>query len=346
MWRASDGQGLRTWEFEPGKHVQLVAADQGDRAIVAVEHARSTRIYLAEFEYRKLNEVGELNRHLKALMFSPDGRDLTVVDDTPEVRIYRVNPWKRIDRFPVEGDRFAIAPTGDRLAAANKNGEVFLWDLARGKIDREVLAERGDPACLQLPLRMGFSRTGKSLFTATGTVVRFNENHFDGIDPFTAWMLLGVPGMIISNNAKLIIDAARPNDAKLRHRLEHYTSLSIWSVERGRLTEEVGDAVLLKHPTGIADAVFWPWGSSAITLGQANAHAWDISTGSSLGQLYQLTNESEVQHAAEHVDAKRAALPGHPTLFRRIDFTKGGKQALILVCGSRKIQVVRWPQGG
>lgn len=342
LWRAGDGERLRAWEFEPGRRVQVFAAELDARAIVAVEHAKRTRLYLTEFEYRKLNEVAEIDGRVEALALSPDGKHLTLVDDAPEVRVYRVNPWKRLDQFPVRGDRFAIAPVGDRLAAAHQNGAVFLWDLREGEIDRELFGG-GEAACRRLPLRMGFSRTGRRLFTATGTIVRFPEKHFDGINPVAAYVLLGVPGLILNNNARLIADAIQPTAADLRARLEHFTAVRVWNIEKGRVTDELDSVIVGHHPTGIADAVFCPSGSAAVTLGQAAAHAWDLSTGHHLGPLYEVADPAEVRRAAANLDPDRAALPGHPTLIRRIDFTRGGEHALVLPCGSRDIRVVRWP---
>ncbi|HVK13440.1 MAG TPA: hypothetical protein VM597_32105, partial [Gemmataceae bacterium] len=262
LWRVADGRLEKAWEFPAGDVARLAVADPGNRAVVAVEYEDRTRLYLADFEYRKLRELTDLDRPPLALSLSPDGAELSLVDDEPDVRVYRLDPWKRLDRFPVEGDRFAFCPVGERLAAAHDRGAVILWDVRAGKVERELYGPGDDPACPQLPLRMGFSRTGKRFFAATSQVVHLPKTYCAGINPVAAYLLGGVPFYLINANLSVIQESiASGKIRELLNRLEDETALRVWTLDRGRVLNDEGGLLLEHHPTGFADGAFWAGGS-------------------------------------------------------------------------------------
>jgi hypothetical protein len=350
LWSAQRGVGVKTWEFDPGPEIRVAVADRGGRAVLAVGDSKRTLLYLADFEYRKLRELTEIDAAVEALALSPDGDRVGLVDDGPDVRIYRIDPWKRLDRFPVEGQRFELCMAADRLAAADNEGRIEVWDLRRGKVEVELTSGRREPACPQLPLRMGFSPNGKRLFAAAGVTVKFASKHVNGLKPGTATVLGllagGIGGAIqaniINNNVPVIAEriANAQGNAALA-KLDRQTALRVWDVERGAMTAEFGDVFQL-HPTGLADAYYCPWGSAAVTLGETRAHAWDLSSGTPIGPVYELTEPNDVRRANE---AFRRDL-GLPTLFQRIDFTPDEEHALVLVRDDCQVRVVRWPGAG
>src|SRR5262249_15408291 len=131
--------------------------------------AKFTRLYLADFELRRLEELAELDGRIHELALDAKGRKLAVIDDNPDVRLYQMDPFKRLDKIPVEGNRFAFDLEGERLAAADDSGHVVLWDLRSGKRERELYeTEKGTPACPRRPLRMAFSTSGTRLSAACG----------------------------------------------------------------------------------------------------------------------------------------------------------------------------------
>lgn len=290
LWTTRDDQPAKTWELDPGPYVHLAVADRGGRAVVAVGDSRSTCLYVAHFDDHRARDVLEIDGPVHALALDADGRYLGLVDDGPDVRLYRVEPWKRVDRFPVRGTKFEFGLAADRLAAADRHGGVFFYDLRTGRVVRELLDPRQHQACPQMPLRMAFSQTGDRFFAAAGTI--------------------GQPGP------------------------EKQTALRVWDVSNGELVANCGD-VSQHHPTGLADAFLWPWGSAAATVGETTAHAFNLTSGY-LGPVYEVTDRGESERA-------RAARRGGGSLIRQIDFTPDGEHALVLVAGDSNIRMVPWP---
>jgi hypothetical protein len=296
---AADERLRRVWDFDAAKRVHVAVAGKGKCAVLAAGDGRSTRIYLADFDTRRLPDVAELDGPIRALAIRPDGRELALVDDEESVRVYQVDPWKRLDKFPLtdkrqQGERvFEFCLKRDLLATADDRGRVLVWDLREARVDQELLTRGGGPACPKRPLRLGFSRSGDRLFAATGG----------------------------------LIAAGSPEAGS-----KESTIIRGWDVERGKQTAELTD-VWGPHPTGIADVFFWPWGSAVATVGEASVHAWDIATGENLGAIYQTSPEAET-------DPKTS-----PTSrIRRIDFTRDGDEALVLVSGAKEIRVIPWPK--
>lgn len=345
LWTSRDNQPARTWEFDPGPHVRLAVADGGGRAVLAVGNARVTRLYLADFQFPRLRLVHELDGRVRALALDADGRTLGLVDDGPDVRLYRVEPWKRIDRFPVRGSRFAFGLADDRLAAANRDGDVRLYDLRSGKVTRELAAPRNQPACPQLPVRMAFSGNGKRLFAAAGVTVRFPREKVDGINPDAAFWLGVAAGGWVGGVAAAAVNDAVPDVwqnirdarvAELTKKLYRQTALRVWETNGGGLMADYWN-VFMAHPTGLVDAYFWPWGPAAATVGETGVHAFHLD-GTHLGPVYEVTDAGEVQRA-------KAVQPEGGSLVRRVDFTPGGTDALVLVGGDSNIRQVPWPRG-
>jgi hypothetical protein len=336
LWSVEDGKRVRTWEFDAGQAVRLAVADKGGRAVLAVTKSDTTRLYLADFDFRRLGDLADLDGGIKALGMSPDGKDVALVDDESNVRLYRVEPWKRLDRFPVEGTRFAFGLAADRLAAADDDGRVFVWDLIEADVERELHYRRGERACPKRPLRMTFSRTGGRLFVATGEIVEFPNLERPASAADNGLFGVGGPAAAPAVDA-LATGVQNSRAAQLQAHLDRVTTLRCWDLENGKVSAEFG-GMFSAHRTGIADAFFWPWGAAAATVGETNAHAWDLGTGRHLGPIYDVTEPGEVRAAQAEWRSK------HGPLIRRVEFSRDGEHALVLVAGSRDIRVFRWPQ--
>jgi hypothetical protein len=194
---------------------------------------------------------------------------------------------------------------------------------------------------------MAFSDNGKRLFAAAGVVVRFPSKHVSGINPTNATLLGLAAGGIggafvandINNNLPVIAERiANAQAATLQAKLDRQTALRVWDVEKGRLTTEVRD-VFFTHPNGLADAFFDPSGAGVATLGETSAHAWDLSTATPVGPLYDVREPNQLRRAKEALLRDL----GNPSLIQRIDFTPDGQHALVLVRGDRDIRIVRRP---
>src|SRR5262249_50664414 len=155
---------------------------------------------------RKLREVADIDGGIGALNIDPDGEYVGLVDDQPDVRIYRVESWKRVDRFPVRGSVFELNLAGDRVAAANREGRLALYDLRTGRVARELAAPKRDFACPQRPLRMTFSPGGKYVLAATGLVVKWPRERVDGMNPNTAFWLGFAAGGVLGGVATSAIN--------------------------------------------------------------------------------------------------------------------------------------------
>jgi hypothetical protein len=352
LWSARGRQPVRSWRVDLGPRTLLAVADNGGLAVVATGGRKSTRLDLIDFESKRPHELTEIDGEVQALGLDPTGKYMALVDHRPDVRIYKVDPWKRLDKIPVEGDRFEFCLAADRLAAAHEDGSIAVWNLQTGKVERELLAPGRVQACPQLPLRMAFSRTGKRLFAASGLVVQFPKKNVDGIGGGKAFLIGAIPfglmggvaAAIVNNNVPVIWERIRNSrEAGLENRLAQGTALRAWELDRGGMTGDMW-YVFEHHPTGIADAFFYPFGSAAVTLGETSARAWDVTTGGHLGPIYDVVDPTEVRRAREARLPELCPFQERPSLIRRVDFTYDGEHALVLVWGDPNIRMVPWPK--
>ena len=342
LWTTADDRTARTWEFDPAPDVRVAVADRGGRAVLAAGNDRRTRLYVADFEYRKLREVADIDGGVRALDIDPDGRYVGLVDDQPDVRVYRVEPWKRLDRFPVRGSRFALSLAGDRVAAADREGRVALYDLRTGRVARELAAPKREFACPQRPVRMTFSPGGKHVLAAAGRVVTWPRERVDGINPNAAFWLGFAAGGMVGGVTTSAINFYVPDiwksirDSKvadLTRDLCEQTAVRVWEAPGGGLMANFWN-VFAWHPTGLADAFYCPRGAVA-TAGEREVHAFDLA-GRHCGPVYEVTDAAEIHRA-------QAVQPERSSLIRRVDFTHDGEHALVLVAGDRHIRQVPWP---
>src|SRR5262249_48873911 len=78
---AETGKLRRVWRFDWGSAVQLAVADKGECAVLAVQYrvdesgAKFTRLYLADFELRRLEEMEELDGGNRELVLAAKRRN-------------------------------------------------------------------------------------------------------------------------------------------------------------------------------------------------------------------------------------------------------------------------------
>jgi hypothetical protein len=350
LFAADADEPRKAWEFPGADRVRVAVADGGGLAAVAAGTERSTRLYLADFGRRRLEDVADLNGPVRALALDPDGEYLAVVDGEECVRLYRVEPWKRLDKFPVRGERFAFCLARDRLAAV-EDGRLLLWDLRRGKVVCEMAGGRNDPACPADPVGLGFSEDGDRVFAGTGFLAKAPEGVlFHGptdaqafaigfLNPVVGGYLGGVATMAVVNNAEWIAkDMQRKRWAELSERLQRVTRLRAWDAGSGRMTADLAD-ICPTHPEGIGGAYFSPGREEAVTVGPADARLWGLETGGPRGMLYEVKDPNEVRRAKEEIGDRLRPL------VRRVGFTHTGDEALVLVAGAKGIRVAPLARG-
>lgn len=342
LWTTADDRPAKTWGVDPAPDVRVAVAARGGRAVVAAGDDRRTRLYLADFDYRKPREVADIAGGIRALDIDPDGQYVGLVDDGPDVRVYRVEPWKRLDRFPVRGSVFGLSLAGDRLAAANREGRVALYDLRSGRVARELAAPKREFACPQRPVRMTFSPGGTHVLAAAGLVVKWPKERIDGINPNAAFWLGFAAGGVLGGVTTSAINFYAPDvwrnirDSKVADLMQDLcdqTTIRVWETAKGGLVADFWN-VFEWHPTGLADAFYCPRGAVA-TAGEREVHAFDLA-GRHCGPVYEVTDAAEIHRA-------QAVQPDRTSLIRRVDFTHDGSHALVLVAGDWHIRQVPWP---
>jgi hypothetical protein len=354
LWSCTNAKPIRSWAFTPGPRTRLAVAHRGGLAVVATGSHKATRLLLVDFESRKLHELTELEGEVQALGLDPSGKYLAIVDDRPDVRIYKVDPWKRLDKFPVEGERFELCLAADRLAAGSEDGTIEVWNLRTGRVERELLSPGRYPGCPHRPLRLGFSRTGKRLFAAAGLIVHFPKRTVEGIGERKAFvigavaggLLGGITAAVINNNVPVMWEKFRlAKEASLERDLAQGTALRAWELDGGGLLADMW-CVFQYHPTGIADTFFYPFGTAAVTVDETAAHAWDLTSGGYQGPICSLTDAAEIERAKRAVRPDLTALPADPSLIRRVDFTADGEHVLVQAWGDRHVRMIAWPKPG
>ncbi len=347
LYCAANNKPLRIWQFDGADDVRVAVADKGRVAIVAARTRRRTRIYLANFERRQLADIADLDGTIREFALDPDGKYLAFVDNHSDFRLYRVNPWKRIDQYPVRGERFAFCLARDRMAAAAEDGRLFIWDLRAGKIVCELEGNRNEPACPTTPVGLSFSDTGAHVFAGTGYLVNLPRGVlFRGptdaqafavgfFNPVIGGAVGGALAMAAVNNAEWIAkDMQKQKWEATCQELQRVTRLRSWEVKSGRMTADLAD-ILTIHQAGIGAAYFAPKGDEVITVGPTNAHVWGLSTAGSRGPIFD-EGDSGVANASN-------SDPLHPRV-RRVDFTHKGDEAVILVAGAKGLRIAPLPR--
>jgi hypothetical protein len=350
LFACDEDKPRRTWLFDAADDVRVAVADGGGLAVVAARFRYTTQLYVADFERRRLEENAELDGPIQQLALDADGKYVALVDNDTHLRLYRIDPWKRLDKFPVRGSRFAFCLDRERMAAADGSGSLFIWNLRKGRIERELRAGRGT-AFPEAPLELSFSNTGTSVFGGSGFLAKIPAGiplpwptdgqafaaGFLGLVTPVGGCLGGAIAMSAVNNAEWIAkDVQKKLWEQTCRELERVTRLRAWDVESGELTADVSD-ICSVHPVGIGGAYFSGRAGVAVTVGPADARAWGLGSGRPRGVIYNVTDPNDVRRAQAEIERLKPFI-------KHVEFTNDGEDALALLEGAKRIRVVPLPR--
>jgi WD40 repeat protein len=149
---AGSSSGFMTWDARSGELLHVLApvgawgsvAFSPDGHLLAVPHAFDPWISL--HDPRTMDEVGRIElADAFRVEFSPDGRWLGVVSGLLQTHIYKVGtwdePWTVLPRNAYDLD---FTADGSRIATADEDGVLRVWDTLSGLLVQEVpVAKRG-----------------------------------------------------------------------------------------------------------------------------------------------------------------------------------------------------------
>jgi WD40 repeat protein len=155
----------------------------------------------------------------------------------------------------VAPDGSAITRDGRRLVTASDRGGVAIWDVASGRLVRE-LGERHDAITVA-----AFSPDGRSVVTGrAGAPAQIWDVNVGQV----THVLSGEPvgGASFSPDGRLVLGVGRDGQPAL------------WATSTGRLVRR------LRHPQPVKSAVFGPGGRDVLTASEDGvARIWDVRTG-------------------------------------------------------------------
>jgi WD40 repeat protein len=229
----------------------------------------------------RTGEPGAMLRHptlVRALAFSPDGSWLVSgCDEQVELRIWEIATGQLRKRIPAPGtavQAITVNPAGDRIAAADRFGQVSIMDVATG----QELATYRTARHWTEKRALAYSPDGRWL-VGTGE----DGNDIDIWDAHTlkrSCRLVGhtatVYTVAFSRDGRLLVSAGQDRTARLWDTAgwEHPTPHTPLTTLEG-------------HTDEVFAAVFHPDGRRVATAGRDRAIlVWDVATGAEVARLH------------------------------------------------------------
>jgi WD40 repeat protein len=245
----------------------------------------------------RFHSLAALALALGAGSFSPAEDPAPAADPAPEARSILGDPNWRHGGFVTA---LAFAPDGKTLASASNDIPIRLWDSATGKQRRQFAGPEGRV------LRLGFSRDGKTLFSAGSQGVRLWEvssGHLRAtVGDASEWMM----PIACSPDGKTAASRQTGNDFRIRlsgvpdgqvlRLLEGHTK-SVWAVAFSRDDKTLASSSLdgtvrlwdvasgkeiakwTGHDRGADVLCFSPDGKHLATCGFGSLRVWGVASG-------------------------------------------------------------------
>ncbi len=268
----------------------------------------------------------------KGVVFSDDGRQLAVGDDTGVVQVWDLhmegNP-KILRRHKHQVWALAFSPQGKLLASGDRSGKIHLWNPEDGKLIRSIDADESSIWWLaftpdgerlisvsDLQIHIWNVETGKAISTLQQKDVRFTRAALspDGDSLATSstdgkariWDLAqGLLTREITADDNLLWSLAYSPDGRYLATASGDEVVALWELSTGRL-----HTTFTGHTRGATDVAFLSDGVTLVASDRkGNVHWWDAGSGRKLADPLS-GHASASWRIAVHPDGERFATTG------------------------------------
>jgi dipeptidyl aminopeptidase/acylaminoacyl peptidase len=281
VWDLNIGELVRDFSMIGVTPTAMAVSPAGKYAVIAMHKKcglfgwqSQSRIYtwdLTSGRVKQLQETGA--RAITSLGFMPDSDSVCSCDDRGEIRVWSVSSRQMLCGFRTGRAITRFSPDGRIAATGTSGGRIRLWDMATGKVVRELkgkgmfgLPTRANPTGVN---DLAFSRDGRRLVSCSGSYV-FNAHKNDAI---YGAVIGGPVGWLYGKATKSMGE----RQAITRHRRS--TSLRCWDVQTG---DEITDlsTVVDHHEAGITNVDISADGTRALTASwDGSTRYWDLERG-------------------------------------------------------------------
>lgn len=104
------------------------------------------RIWGPDNDGKQVGQIGGFGGPVFRLQFTPDGKEILACGSDKTVRVFNAESKAAVRALAGHTDwvySFAISPDGKTVASGSWDGEVRLWNLADGKLEKTILAAPG-----------------------------------------------------------------------------------------------------------------------------------------------------------------------------------------------------------
>lgn len=129
-----------------GQTVYTVAFHPDGKNVYSGGEDNLIRIWGPDNDGKQVGQIGGFGGPVFRLQFTPDGKEILACGSDKTVRVFNAESKAAVRALAGHTDwvySFAISPNGKTVASGSWDGEVRLWNLADGKLERTILAAPG-----------------------------------------------------------------------------------------------------------------------------------------------------------------------------------------------------------